>query len=228
MKPTERLLAEASAGGTSFRQLDTSGSTLAPSKRTMLIRFRLIVFGTALVVLTLGLPAPSAAQSFISPLLGYDFGEDSSCPAITGCEDKNLNVGAGIGSLGPFFGLELDVSYAKDFFGAAPGYSSSVLTVMGDLIAGPQIGRVRPYATGGIGLIKSHVSANPTSLLDSSNNDFGWNIGGGVMVFMGEHIGVRGDIRHFHSFQDLEILGLPLSDTKLGFGRASAALVFRF
>jgi len=194
----------------------------------MLIRFRLIVFCTALVVLTLGVPTTSAAQSFISPLLGYDFGEDSSCPEITGCEDKNLNIGAGIGSMGSLFGLELDVSYAKDFFGAAPGYSSSVLTVMGDLIVGPQIGPVRPYATGGVGLIKSHVSANPTSLLDSSNNDFGWNIGGGVMVFLGEHIGVRGDIRHFHAFQDLEILNFPLSDTKLDFGRASAALVFRF
>lgn len=194
----------------------------------MLIRLRLIVFCTALAVLTLGVPTPSAAQSFISPLLGYDFGEDSSCPAITGCEDKNLNIGAGIGTLGSFFGLELDISYAKDFFGAAPGYSSSVLTVMGDLIVGPQIGPVRPYATGGVGLIKSHVSANPTSLLDSSNNDFGWNIGAGVMVFLGEHIGVRGDIRHFHAFQDLEILNFPLSGTKLDFGRASAALVFRF
>ena len=194
----------------------------------MPIRFRLIVFCTALVVLTLGLPAPLAAQSFISPLLGYDFGDDSSCPAITGCEDKNLNIGAGIGSMGPLFGLELEFSYAKDFFGAAPGFSSSVLTVMSDLIVGPQIGPVRPYGTGGVGLIKSHVSATPTSLLDSSNSDFGWNIGGGVMVFLGENIGVRGDIRHFHSFQDLEILGFPLSDTKLDFGRASAALVFRF
>ena len=191
-------------------------------------RFRLIVFCTALVVLTLALPAPSTAQTFISPLLGYDFGEDSSCPAITGCEDKNLNIGVGIGRLGGFFGLELDISYAKDFFGAAPGYSSSVLTVMSDLIAGPQIGPVRPYATGGVGLVKSHVSATATSLLESSNNDFGWNIGGGVMVFFGERIGVRGDIRHFHAFQNMEILGFPLSDTKLDFGRASAALVVRF
>jgi opacity protein-like surface antigen len=87
---------------------------------------------------------------------------------------------------------------------------------------------VRPYATGGIGLVKSHVSTDPLVLFDSSNNDFGWNIGGGVMVFLGEHIGVRGDIRHFHTFEDLEILNFPLSETKLDFGRASAALVFRF
>jgi opacity protein-like surface antigen len=187
-----------------------------------------IVFYTSLVVLTSGVPRPAAAQTFVSPLLGFDFGDDSSCPAITGCDDKNLNIGAGIGTLGGFFGLELDVSYAKDFFGAAPGYSSSVLTVMSNLIAGPQIGPVRPYATGGVGLIKSHVSFDATSLLDSSNTDLGWNIGGGVMIFPGEHVGIRGDIRHFHAFQDFDILGVSLSDTKLDFGRASAALVFRF
>jgi opacity protein-like surface antigen len=194
----------------------------------MPIRVRLTVFCTSLVVFTLSLPAPAAAQGFISPFLGYDFGDDSSCPAIAGCEDKNLNIGAGIGTLGRVVGFELDISYARDFFGAGPGYSSSVLTVMSDLIVGPQIGPVRPYATGGIGLIKSHVSTDPVVLFDSSNNDFGWNIGGGVMVFLGEHIGVRGDIRHFHTFEDLEILNFPLSETKLDFGRASAALVFRF
>jgi opacity protein-like surface antigen len=194
----------------------------------MRIGFRPTVFCTTLVVFTLSLPAAAAAQGFISPLLGYDFGGDSSCPEIAGCEDKNLNIGAGLGSLGTIAGFELEVSYAKDFFGEAPGFNSSVLTLMGNLIVGPQIGPVRPYATGGFGLIKSRISTDPDVLLDSTNNDFGWNIGGGVMVFLGENVGVRGDIRHFHSFQDLEILSFPLSDTKLDFGRASAALVLRF
>jgi opacity protein-like surface antigen len=194
----------------------------------MRIPFRLIVFCTVLAAFTLALPAPAAAQGFISPLLGYDFGDDSRCPEITGCEDKNLNAGVGLGTLGSIAGFELDISYAKDFFGDAPGFNSSVLTVMGNLMVGPQLGPVRPYATGGVGLIKSHVSTDPVVLLDSTNNDFGWNIGGGLMVFLGENVGVRGDIRHFHSFQDLEILNFPLSDTKLNFGRASAALVLRF
>jgi hypothetical protein len=48
------------------------------------------------------------------------------------------------------------------------------------------------------------------------------------MIFAGERIGVRGDIRHFHAFQDLNILGVTIGDTKLDFGRASGALVFKF
>ena len=47
-------------------------------------------------------------------------------------------------------------------------------------------------------------------------------------MFLGSHIGVRGDIRYFHAFQDLEILGLSLGETTLDFGRAAAGVVFRF
>jgi hypothetical protein len=48
------------------------------------------------------------------------------------------------------------------------------------------------------------------------------------MIFFGDRLGIRGDIRHFHAFQDLDILGVTVGDTKLDFGRASGALVFRF
>jgi opacity protein-like surface antigen len=194
----------------------------------MQTRFRSIVLCTAFVVLTLGLGSPAAAQGFVSPLIGYDFGGDSGCPEITGCEDKKLNVGVGLGTLGSILGFELDISYARDFFGEAPGLSSSVLTVTGNVMLGPQIGPVRPYGAAGLGLIKSHVELDAASLIDSSNNDFGWNIGGGLMIFLSEHVGIRGDIRHFHAFQDLSLLGIQFGDTKLDFSRASAALVFRF
>jgi len=92
----------------------------------------------------------------------------------------------------------------------------------------PKIGPVRPYVLGGIGLIKTHVELKPSSLLTADNNNVGWNVGGGVMGFFGEHLGLRGDIRHFHSFQNLTLLGFTLSDTKLDFGRASAALIVKF
>ena len=56
----------------------------------------------------------------------------------------------------------------------------------------------------------------------------GWDIGGGVMVMFGEHVGVRGDLRKFASFQERSILGFTLSNEKLGFNRAAAALVLAF
>jgi hypothetical protein len=49
------------------------------------------------------------------------------------------------------------------------------------------------------------------------------------MVMFGQHVGVKGDIRHFHSFQELNLLGLSVGGgTKLNFGRASGALVLGF
>ena len=173
--------------------------------------------------------AEAGAQTFISPLVGYNFGGDSGCPEVTGCEDKNLNVGVGIGRIGNVIGFEQEFAYASDFFGSGPGVSSSLLTVMSNFMVVPNLGPVRPFGVVGIGLIKSHIELTAPSLLDEDNNLFGWNLGGGLVVFFGEHVGIRGEIRYFHSFQDLEINGLTLLDgEKLDFGRAGAAVVFKF
>ncbi len=174
-------------------------------------------------------PVPSAyAQGFISPLIGFNFGGDSGCPEITGCEDKRLNAGVSLGTLGSVFGFEEEFAYASNFFGETPGVSSSVLTVMTNVLFAPDIGPIRPYVVAGVGLIKTEIELTPESLLTSNNNHFGWDLGGGVMVFFGEHVGVRGDIRYFHAFQDLDLLGFTLGDTKLDFGRAAGALVLKF
>jgi opacity protein-like surface antigen len=190
-------------------------------------RLLLITMLTALLVCAVP-PRDAGAQGFVSPLIGYDFGGDSGCPKITACEDKKMNVGVSLGSLGSAFGSELEFAYAKNFFGEIPASSSSVLTVMGNVLLAPQFAVVRPYASIGIGLIKTRVEFSPSSVLDSASNHFGWNVGGGLMIFPSPHVGVRGEIRYFHAFQDLEVLGIGLGSTKLDFGRAGAGVVFRF
>ena len=166
------------------------------------------------------------AQGFVSPFIGFDFGGDSGCPQVSGCDNKRLNAGIAFGSLSTLFGTELEVSFAKDFFGEIPGVSSSVLTVMGNLMLAPNFGPVRPYGVVGLGLIRTEVSA--ATLFEVENSHFGWDIGGGVMIFPSRHVGIRGDVRYFHAFQDLEVLGISLGETNLDFGRLSGGLVFRF
>jgi opacity protein-like surface antigen len=188
-----------------------------------------IVARTALVIfLVIGGAAELRAQSYISPLIGFDFGGDSGCPSITGCEDKRMNVGVGLGRLGTVLGFETEFGYARDFFGSAPGLSSSVLTVMGSAMLVPNLGPIRPYGLIGLGIMRSHVDFTTASLLSVDNTDFGWDIGGGVFIFLGDHVGVRGDIRHFHSFQGLTVGPILVGDNKLDFGRASGALVLAF
>jgi opacity protein-like surface antigen len=194
----------------------------------MASRISFAVAGTLTLLFSLATTRPAEAQAFISPFIGYDFSGDSGCPEISGCEDKHANFGVSIGSLGNVFGTELEFAYVPDFFGEIPGVSSSVLSLMGNVMLAPKLGPAQPYGLVGLGLLKTRTELTTAGLLESSNNHFGWNIGGGLIIFAGEHIGVRGDLRYFHAFQDLEILGIPIADNKLDIGRASAGLVLKF
>ena len=181
------------------------------------------------VVCTVAIPATARADGFISPLVGFNFAGDANCPAIQGCEDKRLNVGIGLGATGPVFGFEEEFAYARDFFGSAPTLNSSVVTVMSNVMLAPKIGPVRPYFATGVGLIKTHVDFTSASILTSDNNSFGWDIGGGVRVTVAPHIGLRGDIRYFHTFDSPAIAGFSLGgNSTLDYGRAAAAVDFTF
>ena len=175
------------------------------------------------VLALLGSAQQARAQGFIAPFAGFNFGGDAQCPEITDCEDKRLNGGIALGRMGPIFGFEEEFAYTRDFFGSAPGLSSSVLTVMSSLMITPQLRPIRPYFAVGVGLIRTNVELNAASLLGGGQNSFGWNIGGGLIIGS-KHVGLRGDIRFLHAFDDLELLGIPLSDTDLDFGRASVGL----
>jgi hypothetical protein len=173
--------------------------------------------------------APSRAQGFISPLIGYDFGGNSGCPEISGCEDKRMNFGVALGTMGQVLGFEEEFADAKNFFGSVGTQSSSVITLMSNLMIVPAIGPVHPYLLGGLGLMKTHVDFDRADLLSLTNNSLAWDLGGGVTVLFG-HVGIRGDIRHFHSTKSLTIpfVGTTPVEEKLTFGRASAALVLTF
>jgi len=190
------------------------------------------IFQTAVLtlVLTFGFLTEARADGFIGPLVGFIFGGDAGCPTATNCDDKKRNVGVGLGTFGGFFGFEEEIAYAKDFFGDVPGRSSYVLTVMSNLMIVPHIGPFRPYVLGGVGLIKTHIDSSGTGSA-ADNNSLGWDVGGGLMIFPLSHVGVRGDIRYFHTIQDTSVLGgslLPITGQKLDYGRAAVAVVFKF
>lgn len=182
----------------------------------------------ALAVLLLALTsAPARADGFIVPFVGINFGGDSgNCPSLTNCKEKRRNFGVSLGSMGPAFGFEEDISYAKNFFGDTPGTANSVLSLMSNLIIGPGVGPVRPYILAGVGLIRPHVSSLTGSLTSLEKNAIGYDIGGGVTGMFGSHVGIRGDLRRFHTFQDLN---LPIFDEqRLDFWRGSLGLALEF
>lgn len=180
-------------------------------------------------LLTMAAAVPARAQGYISPLIGYDFGGNAGCPEISNCEDKRTNIGVAIGKMGAIGGGELEFADAKNFFGDVGDQSSSVITLMGNFMIVPALGPVHPYLLAGLGLMKTHVELTTSDVLSTTNNSLAWDIGGGVTILFARHLGVRGDLRHFHSTKSFPIPFIANSDDqKLNFGRISGALVFAF
>ena len=87
---------------------------------------RHVILGLVTIGL-LGAASEARAQGFISPMFGFDFGGDTGCPNVNNCADKKANISVGVGVLGTIIGVEGELAYAPDFFGKAPGFSSSVV-----------------------------------------------------------------------------------------------------
>jgi hypothetical protein len=179
-----------------------------------------------LAALLLTVPSAARAQGYIAPFIGANFGGDAGCPSLSDCDDKNYNLGVALGASNVLLGFEEEIGYSKHFFGDDPLQSTSVLTVMSNVLVGPRIGFVRPYGLIGLGIVKTRVELTLSDFVNSDTG-LGWNIGGGLEL-SGRHLGVRGDVRYFHGFQDLDVPFVDTPELKLDFGRASAALVLRF
>jgi opacity protein-like surface antigen len=171
-------------------------------------------------------PVPARADGFITPFAGFNFGGDSAnCISATNCEEKRINWGVSFGSTHGIFGFEEDIGYAPEFFGKTSGGDNAVLTVMSNVMVVIPAGPIQPYALVGLGLIRPHAKLD-TSALSVDQNTLGYDIGGGVNIFVLHGVGLRGDVRHLHTLQDVT-LGV-FQNQRLDFWRASAGLTFRF
>jgi opacity protein-like surface antigen len=174
--------------------------------------------------------APARAQGYFAPYAGYDFGGDAgNCPSILNdCSEKKTAYGVAVGSLaGGVFGFEEDIGYAPDFFGSSEHFGdNSVLTLMSNVVLGIPVGGLRPYASAGLGLMRTRVSFDFSGTTASaSQNALAWDVGGGLMVFLPHHLGLRFDYRRLKSTQDFSLLGIDINNTKLSFSRVSVGLI---
>ncbi len=204
-------------------------TNMADMKHTALKRsLRSLLPGAFAIGLIICPSAPARAQGFISPMIGADFGGNAQCPNLSGCEANKTNLSVSFGAMGSVMGIEEEVAYAPNFFGTFPGLASSVFTLMSNVMIVPKIGPVRPYVEAGVGLMKTHAELTQASLFTIDNTGAGWDFGGGLMGFFGEHVGLRGDLRYFRAFKDLPLLGFTLSDPRTNYGRASVGVVLKF
>ena len=181
-------------------------------------------------------PASARADWLFIPNMGTGFGGDLP-------KADKLTYGASIGWMGAgVLGWEADFAYTPQFFengtdNVSFSGSDNVSSVMGNLIVGVPVGGqhgkgVRPYLAGGVGLLKTRVQ-DATQLFNVDNNSFGYDLGGGVMGFVSDHIGLRGDVRYFRDFQNTSSTdhNVDLSNLTVGnfdFWRGTIGVAFRW
>lgn len=169
-------------------------------------------------------PARSEAQTFITPFAGATFEGDSAGERLTG--------GASVLFMGAVAGFELEAGFTPDFFGQGDVFNfdtdGNVTSLSANLVLGVGAGPVRPYVTGGVGLLRSRISSAEQLFDDISDNDLGVNAGGGLIVMFSEHVGLRGDLRYFRSLRDIDIEDLSVGLGSLDFWRAYGGVTFKF
>jgi opacity protein-like surface antigen len=202
------------------------------------MRLRSIVLClTALLVV----PGVARADVWVSPFFGTAFSGDVREPAYGGT--------FGVGGL---IGVEVDFGYSPvnvlDDELSMLDLNADVTTVMGNLVVRVPAGPFRPYASGGVGLIRLRLSADfpiiigDLSIAEISSNQIGMNVGGGVNLHLTDNVAIRGDARYFRTFEDLsfsdfhgfdvdfddfvDIGDVPLP--RIDFGRITGGVTFSF
>ena len=205
---------------------------------------------TAALFAAASLATPSAASAdwVLTPFVGANFKGAADVTGNGGTSfankfEKKIDYGISLAGMGKgAVGFEVDFGYSPNFFETGTASNnrfeftndSNVTTLTGNAIIGIPIGgqrggSVRPYIVGGVGLIRTNVQ-DVGELFDvNSKNDFGFDVGGGLMGFFNSNVGLRGDVRYFRSFRGSSsdtITGLALSD--FNFWRGSLGVSFKF
>ncbi len=202
--------------------------------------YKWLVTASIVIVASAAAPRTASADWTLTPFLGWNFGGSAgvngSGSTFSSTFEKKLDYGASLTSMGAGpVGFEVDFGYSPNFFetsASTTGFrftnKSNVTTLMGNVVVGGNSGSVRPYAVAGVGLLRTKVQDVAAVFDVNTKNDFGMDVGGGVIGFFSNNVGLRGDVRYFRGFRGTSrnATGLTLSDFR--FWRGSVGVSFKF
>jgi opacity protein-like surface antigen len=203
--------------------------------------------------LVLAMAAPARADWLVVPYVGGVFGGAANAFTVSDADDEfeqRFTLGASV-SFHPtrVLGFEVDYSAAPNFFQFTGGtgnfdlldLDSSVQTLMGNVVLtwplGGDAGRVRPYASAGLGTIRTQLRSESDVFDDITSNDTGYNFGAGVHFLAGGRFGLRLDVRYFRGFESIDdedpiednpFFDQPFANEVFNFWRGTVGLTFRF
>jgi hypothetical protein len=180
------------------------------------MKFKILSALAAILFLT-STPIPAHADVTLTPFLGALF--KGQLPT------KKVVYGLSLTAMGKgIIGGEVDFSWAPKFVDETPGVGAvREANITGNLIIGIPIGgthgkTIRPYVVGGVGIIRAtNTPSDFTAKL--TNNDFAYDLGGGVMGTVNNHFGLRADLRYFRTTS---------STNQFKFYRGTGGIVIKF
>ena len=191
----------------------------------------------------LAAPLTARADVIFTPFVGTNLNGTASSPVGTLLGDPSrMNFGGSVAVMsGGVFGIEADFGYSPRFFGSDVQIAglpislvrNNVTTGMVNFTVGVPIQGsngvgFRPYAVAGIGVIRQRLDV-AGGILNHTSSDLGYDFGGGAMLFFGEHIGLRGDLRYFRTAGDNPFASLvELERGSFNFTRASVGVTLRY
>src|SRR5262245_34668994 len=138
-----------------------------PSKRELCaqgLTIACVILTTAAIV---GVPDEARADGYVTPWIAVN--------AVNETDDGRVGFGVTTGYMGAgIFGFEADVGYTSNVFESSQFGEGYAITAMGNAIFGVPIGGdhgagVRPFVSGGLGLMRTHIDAGALVNLTQSN-----------------------------------------------------------
>jgi opacity protein-like surface antigen len=182
----------------------------------------------AAALILLSSAAPARADIVLTPFVGSLFGAD--------LPDAKATYGVSAAFMGAgIIGGEIDFGFTPEFVpsgGLSPEVKAMSLMfngIIGIPIGGTVGASVRPYVVGGIGLFRATWKDDDFLDRIDPESDFAFDLGGGIMGFFTDNIGIRGDVRYFRKFsEDLDDLDVDFTLGDLDFWRATVGASFKF
>jgi hypothetical protein len=176
-------------------------------------------------------PMQARAEGYVTPWVGANWGSGNNI------DNGRAAFGVNAGGMGAgIVGGEIAFGYSPSFWGNQNDFgNNSVIDLMGNIIIGVPVGGthgagIRPFVTGGVGLLRTQIDGGTLARVSSSNNMFGWDAGAGAMGFFNDHIGLRGDLRYTRGFKDLNTGNTVVDlsgNNQLHYWRLQAGVVIR-
>jgi hypothetical protein len=179
----------------------------------------------------------NAGERQIRPLIGVTFeGATTFVDSESAVGKTHAVLGANAVWLREIFGIDVDLAHAPGFFQADdPRHlvlSSGVTTLTGNIVVAAPARKteygLRPYVVGGAGLMRVRIDHAFPGPLPVAKTYPAIDVGGGVLGFITNRIGVCWEVRRFTSLSRTTEQGLSIGAEQLSFWRASMALAIRY